>query len=54
MDVGVHNFTDLENLQTVCKSIDLQVYKSIDSPCQNMDLHSFSVFLEEIPGRIEA
>ena len=47
MAIGVHNFTDLENLQTVCKSTDLQVYKSIGSPCQNMDFHSPSVFKEE-------
>ena len=45
---GVHNFTDLVNLQTVCKSTDLQVYKSIDSPCQNMDfVFAFSI-LEKI------
>ena len=46
----VHNFTDLVNLQTVCKSTDLQVYKSIDSPCQNMDF----VFAFSIPGKIAA
>ena len=46
MAIGVHNFTDLVNLQTVCKSTDLQVYKSIDSPCQNMDFLSPSVFKE--------
>ena len=45
MALGVHDFTDLVNLQTVCiKSTDLQVYKSIDSPCQNMDFHSPLVF----------
>ena len=45
MALGVHNFTDLVNLQTVCKSTDLQVgYKSVDSPSQNMDLYSPSVF----------
>ena len=44
MAIGVHNFTDLVNLQTVCKSTYLQVYKAIDSPCQNMDFHSPSVF----------
>ena len=50
MALGVHNFTDLVNLQTVCKSTDLQVYKSIDSPCQNMDF----VFAFSIPGTIAA
>ena len=50
MALGVHNFTDLVNLQTVCKSTDLQVYKSIDSPCQNMDF----VFAFSIPGKIAA
>ena len=50
MDLGVHNFTDLVNLQTVCKSTDLQVYKSIDSPCQNKD----SVFAFSIPGKFAA
>ena len=48
MALGVHNFTDLVNLQTVCKSTDLQVYKSIDTPCQNMDF----VFAFSIPGKI--
>ena len=48
MALGVHNFIDLVNLQTICKSTDLQVYKSIDSPCQNMDFHSPSVFQEKI------
>ena len=48
MALEVHNFTDLVNLQTVCKSTDLQVYKSIDSPCQNMDF----VFTFSIPGKI--
>ena len=44
MALGVHNFTDIVNLQTVCKSTDLQVYKSIDSPFQNMDfLFAFSI-----------
>ena len=47
MALGVHNFTDLLNLQTVCKSTDMQVYKSIDSLCQNMDIHSPSVFQEK-------
>ena len=46
MALGVHNFTYLVNLKTVCKSTDLQVFKSIDSPCQNMDFHSPSVFHE--------
>ena len=32
MALGVHNFTDLVNLQTVCKSTDLQVHNSIDCP----------------------
>ena len=50
MALGVHNFTDLVNLQTVCKSTDLQVYKSIDSPCQNEDL----VFAFSIPEKIAA
>ena len=50
MASGVHNFTDLVNLQTVCKSTDLQVYKSIDSTCQNMDF----VFAFSIPGKIAA
>ena len=50
MASGVHNFTDLVNLQTVCKSTDLQVYKSIDSHCQNMDF----VFAFSIPGKIAA
>ena len=50
MALGVHNFTDLVNLQTVCKSTDLQVYKSIDSPCQNMDF----VFAFSIPGKFAA
>ena len=50
MATGVHNFTDLVNLQTVCKSKDLQVYKSIDSPCQNMDF----VFAFSILGKIGA
>ena len=48
MALGVHNFTDLVNLQTVCKSTDLQVYKSIDSPWQNKDL----VFAFSIPGKV--
>ena len=46
----VHDFTDLVNLQTVCKSTDLQVYKSIDSPCQNKDV----VIAFSIPGKIAA
>ena len=50
MALGVHNFTDLVNLQTVCKSTDLQVYKSIDSPCQNKDF----VFAFSIPGKLAA
>ena len=50
MASGVHNFTDLVNLQTVCKCTDLQVYKSINSPCQNMDF----VFAFSIPGKIAA
>ena len=50
MALGVHNFTDLVNLQTVCKSTDWQVYKSIDSPCQNMDVE----FAFSIPGKIAA
>ena len=50
MDLGVHNFTDLVNLQTVCKSTDLQGCKSIDSPCQNMDF----VFAFSITGKIAA
>ena len=50
MALGVHNFTDLVNLQTVCKSTDLQSYKSMDSPCQNMDF----VFALSIPGKIAA
>ena len=47
MALGVHNFTDLVNLQPVCKSTDLQVYKSIDSPCQNKDF----VCAFSIPGK---
>ena len=50
MASGVHNCTDLVNLQTVCKSTDLQVNKSIDSTCQNMDF----VFAFSIPGKIAA
>ena len=50
MALRVYNFTDLVNLQTVCKSRDLQVYKSIDFPCQNMDF----VFAFSIPGKIAA
>ena len=50
MALGVHNFTDLVNLQTVCKSTDLQVYKSIDSRWQNKDF----VFAFSIPGKIAA
>ena len=50
MALGVHNFTDLVNLQTVCKSTDLQDYKSTDSPCQNKDF----VFTFSIPGKIAA
>ena len=50
MASGIHNCTDLVNLQTVCKSTDLQVYKSIDSPCQNMDF----VFAISIPEKIAA
>ena len=50
MALGVHNFTDLVNLQTVCKSTDLQVYESKDSPCQNMNF----VFAFSIPGKIAA
>ena len=50
MASGVHNFTDLVNLQTVCKSTDLQVYKSIDSTCQNMDF----AFAFSILGKIAA
>ena len=50
MALGVHNFTDLVNLQTVCKSTDFQVYKSIDSPCQNKDF----VFAFSFPGKIAA
>ena len=46
MAIEVHNFTDWVNLQTVCKFTDLQVYKSIDSPCQNMD-QSPSIFQEK-------
>ena len=45
MALGVHNFTDLVNLQS-----DLQVNKSIDSPCLNKD----SVFAFSIPGKIAA
>ena len=48
MALGVYNFTDLVNLQTFCKSTDLQVYKSIDSHCQNKDF----VFAFNIPGKI--
>ena len=47
MAIEVHDFTDLVNLQTVCKSTDLQVYKSIDSSCQNMDFHSPSIFQQK-------
>ena len=48
MALGVHNFSDLVNSQTVCKSTDLQVYKSLDSPCQNMDfVFAFEVFQEK-------
>ena len=47
MASGVHNFTDLINLQTVCKSTNLQVYKSMDSTCQNMDF----VFAFSTPGK---
>ena len=48
MALGVHNFTDSVNLQTVCRYKDLQVYKSIDSPCQNKDfVFAFSI-LEKI------
>ena len=43
MALGVHTFTDLVNLQTVCKSTDLQVYKSMDSRI----LYSPSVFQEK-------
>ena len=43
MASGVHNFTDLVNLQTVCKSTDLQVYKSMDF-----------VFAFSISGKIAA
>ena len=50
MALGVHYFTDLVNLQTVCKSTDLQVYKSIDLTCQNMDF----VLAFSIPGKIAA
>ena len=50
MALGVHNFTEVVNLQTVCKSTDLQVYKSIDSPCQNMDF----LFAFSIPRKIAA
>ena len=50
MALGVHNFTYLVNLQTVCKSTDLQVYNSIDSPCQNNDF----VFAFSIPEKIAA
>ena len=50
MALRVQNFTDLVNLQTVCKSTDLQVYKSIDSPCQNMDF----LFAFSIPRKIAA
>ena len=50
MALEVHNFTDLVNLQTVCKSTDLQVFKSIDSPCQNMNF----IFAFGIPGKIAA
>ena len=51
MALGVHNFTDLVNLQTVCKSTDLQVYKSIDSPCQKK---KDFVFAFSILGKIAA
>ena len=50
MALGVHNFTDLVNLQTICKSTDLQVYKSRDPPCQNMDF----VFAFSIPGKSQS
>ena len=50
MALRVHNFTDLVNLQTVSKSTDLQVYKSIDSPCQNMDF----LFAFSIPRKVAA
>ena len=45
-----HNFIDLVNLQTVCKSTVLHVYNSIDSPCQNKDF----VFAFSIPGKLAA
>ena len=48
MTIAVHNFIDLVNLQTVCKSTDFRFYKSIDSPCQNTDFHSPSVFKEKL------
>ena len=56
MAIGVHDIIDLVNLQTVCKSTDLQGYKSIDSPCQNMDFHSPLVFKEksQLPQNINA
>ena len=50
MALGVHNFTDLVNLQTVCKSTDLQVYKSIDSPCHEYGF----LFAFSISGKIAA
>ena len=43
MAIKVHNFTDFVNLQTVCKSTDLKVYKS--------PKYGFS-FAFNIPGKI--
>ena len=51
MTMTVHNFTDLVNLQTVCKSTDLQVYKFIDSDI--LLKYGFS-FAFNIPGKMAA
>ena len=53
MTIAVHSFMDLVNLQTVCKSPDLRVYKFIDSSCQNTDFHSPSSHLApDITGNL--
>ena len=46
MALGVHNFTDLVNLQTVCKSTDLQVYTSMGTPRGFGDLGRRAIYFQ--------
>ena len=47
MAMTVHECTELLNLQNVFKSTDLRVYIK-DLSCRNTDMHSPSVFQEEM------